>query len=220
MTTENTNGATGTPSAPVPATTANAAPTTPATESTAPTGGTTTAPAETTAAATQQQPETTKPAAPVVPDKYDLKLPEGSLLDANFLARQAETAKALGLSQELAQKQVELASNEVKAYHDAAVAKHQALVTEWMNQAKTDKEIGGDAFAQNAELSRRVVEKYSNPDFMKMLDQTGYGNHPELVRVFARIGRAIGEDTFIPPTAGGKPSKKSPEDVLYGNPST
>ena len=43
------------------------------------------------------------PAAKVAPEKYDLKLPEGSKLDAKHIEKIAADAKARGLSQEDAQ---------------------------------------------------------------------------------------------------------------------
>ena len=213
--TTTTTDATGTPSASGQAATpATAAPATPATDTTAPTGGTSTAaPA---AASTTESAKPAAPAAPVVPEKYDLKLPEKSLLDPSVLERTAASAKARGLTNEQAQKELDAVAGEVAKYHETLLEQHKTTVTEWEQQSRNDKEIGGAAFAANAELSRRVVEKFATPEFAKILNDSGYGNHPELVRVFARIGRAIGEDRPGGSNPGGGAPKKNAEDVLYG----
>ena len=142
------------------------------------------------------------------------------MLDAGVIERTAASAKARGLSQEHAQKELEVIASEVANYQTALLEQHKTKVGEWVQQAKADKEIGGAGFSANAEMSRRVVEKFATPEFVQMLNDSGYGNHPELVRVFARIGRAIGEDQPGGSNPGGKPSKKSAEDVLYGSPPT
>lgn len=212
--TTTTTDATGTPSASGQAATpATAAPATPATDTTAPTGGTSTA-----APAAASTTESAKPAtpAPVVPEKYDLKLPEKSLLDPSVLERTAASAKARGLTNEQAQKELDAVAGEVAKYHETLLEQHKTKVSEWEQQSRNDKEIGGTAFAANAELSRRVVEKFATPEFAKILNDSGYGNHPELVRVFARIGRAIGEDRPGGSNPGGGAPKKNAEDVLYG----
>jgi len=47
------------------------------------------------------------------------------------------------------------------------------------------------------------------------LDQTGMGNHPELVRTFAQIGKAISEDKIH--MGNQSHGERSAADILYPN---
>ena len=52
-----------------------------------------------------------------------------------------------------------------------------------------------------------------NGDVRRMLEETGYGDNPAVIRVFARIGRAMAEDRFV----SGKPAREDLplEERLY-----
>ena len=150
------------------------------------------------------------------PEKYELKLPEGStFLDAKALERTAAFAREQGLTNDEAQALLEREHEVVKTYAESQQAMATQSVQKWAEEAKADKEIGGEAFVKNAELAKRVVERYGTEAFKKALSDTGLGNHPELVRVFVRIAKSMSEDQLVlPKTAGG--TKRTPEEVFYG----
>lgn len=146
----------------------------------------------------------------VVPEKYDLKLSEDSLLDQGSMERIAAIARERGLSNEEAQGFLQEQEKATQTFIDERKAA-------WLAESKADKEIGGDALNENAELAKRVVERFGNPTLKSELDRTGYGNHPELIRLLTRIGKAMSEDKLVKPGAQAQGSK-SLEDVFYGNP--
>lgn len=156
-----------------------------------------------------------KPPEAKAPATYDLKLPEGSLLDKTDIERIVKTAKENEFAQEDAQALLEAEHEAVKAY----ASKQQGAMAEatktWANESKNDKEVGGEKFAENAELARRVVTKFGTPQLTKALTETGLGNHPELVRIMVRIGRALGDDQLVIGTSGAMPAAKSHADKLY-----
>ena len=93
----------------------------------------------------------TPPAAPVV-EKYDLKLPENTLLDAATISEIETYAKEHKLTNDAAQAIIE---REHKALTDFADRQQQAFETAketWKTQAMSDKEIGGDKFNENVEI--------------------------------------------------------------------
>ena len=69
----------------------------------------------------------------------------------------------------------------------------------WVGEIKADKEIGGANFDTSVRHAQAAAKKFGSPEFLAALDATGMGSHPELVRVFARIGKAMAEDTFVAP---------------------
>jgi hypothetical protein len=170
------------------------------------------------APATDGQGTTQQPAAqkPVVPEKYDLKLPDGSMLDAAHLATIGSYAKELGLTQEQAQKFVERDAALVGSFREREASRWNDMVKTWGEQSKADPEIGGEKFTVNSQAAVKALDKFGTPALRKMLNDTGAGNHPELVRVFARIGQAMADDKIVTGSNGGK----LPRDaalVLYGS---
>lgn len=151
-----------------------------------------------------------------LPEKYELKLPKDSALSPEHVEKLSAYAKEQGLSNEQAQGLLERESQAVSEYAATQMAKMKEVQDSWLETAKNDKEIGGEALKQNAELSKRVLERYSTPEFRKELNKTGLGNHPELVRVFSRIGKAMSEDQLVIPGVQ-TPGKKSIASVLYGD---
>lgn len=151
-----------------------------------------------------------------VPDKYDLKIPKDSILDEGHIEKVTAFAKANKLTNDEAQGILDK-DNAFKASviegQQEELAKSQAA---WIEEAKKDTEIGGDKFAENAALAQRVVDKFGTPAFKKALIDSGLGDHPEVIRIFQRMGKQMKDDEFI--MSGSAPTgKKSMEDVFYGD---
>lgn len=184
-----------------------------ATGTTAPAGEGTTGAAAT--AGTGTEGTTAADPQKVVPEKYDLKLPEGDLAvyaDQSTLDSVAAIAKAEGWSNEEAQQRVQEYAEAYKAQADSF------LVT-----LKADPDYGGEKLEQTQKLARAVLEKVRPANtprgkaLRRILDQSGYGNHIEIVSFLADLGKMTGEDTAIVGDAGsGGGGKKDPAEVLYG----
>lgn len=163
--------------------------------------------------AAQAAPDTT-PQAPAVPEKYDFKLDEGSLLDAAYVEQFSQFAKEKKLTQDQAQEFLQREAQALNSFVQKQQQEFEKVQAEWVNQIKTDPEIGGDKFNQSIELAHRALKEFASDSFLKELETTGYGNHPELVRVFAKIGNLIKEDKMISPSAAG--GTRSIEEIFYG----
>jgi hypothetical protein len=153
--------------------------------------------------------------------KYELKLPENSPLKPEHVEQIAAFAKEHGLSPAAAQAIVERDSNAVTAFRKAELDAYQQQAAGWQQAVKSDPEMGGsdERVAETATLSNRVVTQYGTPELKKLFADTSLGNHPELTRIFARLGKAIGNDRFVnPPTNQAAPKKKSDAELFYGTP--
>ena len=154
---------------------------------------------------------------PAAPEKYDLKLPEGSPFDASAIERTAAYARERGLTNDQAQALLERESSAVKGFADAQQANLKATMEGWVKAAQSDTEIGGANFGANVEMAKRALTRYGTDEFRKALEETGLGNHPEVVRTFLRIGKAMAEDRTI--LTGGAPRpQRSMEEIFYGTP--
>lgn len=145
------------------------------------------------------------------PETYDLKAPEGIELEPAALEEFTAIAKELKLSGENAQKLADIA---VKMQQRQA-EKHVATVKEWADQSKTDKEFGGDAFGENVAVARKAIETFGSPELKSLLDATGMGNHPEVIRAFFKAGKAISEGKFVASGARTATPAQSTAKALY-----
>jgi hypothetical protein len=153
---------------------------------------------------------------PVVPDKYDLKIPDGAQLKPEQLEKIAQFAKEQGFSQEQAQKYLERENAVLTEYVNKQQEDFKAQTQSWVEQVKVDKELGGEKFQENMEHATRAFERFATPEFAKIIKESGFGNHPELVRTFFKIGQAMKEDRMVNPPAQGSSAGKSAADLLYG----
>jgi hypothetical protein len=149
--------------------------------------------------------------------KLELTLPEGALLKPEHVETITSFAKEHGLSNAQAQKLLERDAALVEAAVKSQQEHHDQMVAEWKKAASEDKELGGQAFAENLETAHRALKAFASDELLEFLDATGLGNHPGMIRVFNRIGKAMAEDKFVHSKSTGSSARKDPAKVLYGN---
>lgn len=152
---------------------------------------------------------------PSIATAFELAVPAGNLLTKEYVAQLQKDAIAAGLSKDEAQDLLDTQYKAVKDYSDRNNATVEQAKQQWKDASKADPEIGGDNFNKTAEISRRVVEKFGNEAFRKLLNETGFGSYPEVLRFFSKVGAAFSEDQLRPgnPSSGGV--TKSKEDILF-----
>jgi hypothetical protein len=152
-----------------------------------------------------------------VPEKYELNMPEQTLLEAEAVERIAGIARERGLSNEQAQELLDMEHDAVATYHNKQVTAFLQRADTWKQEVVNDKEIGGDNLNKTVSLVNRFLEKYDvDGSFRKDLEVTKYGNHPGLIKVLYRAAKeSFANDEFVqaPLNQGG--SKKSVQDILY-----
>lgn len=174
------------------------------------------------------------PEAPVVPAKPGdapaaaeppklaeliLKAPEKSALTDTDIKAITEMAKAKGLTQDQAQAFVDREAARLDE-HGANLTKQnteafQGLYRTWSEQVSADKDFGGPKQAATIESARRVVAKYADPEFAKILNETPFGSHPGLIRMLARLGQSMREDGVHAGSDTPAAAPVRPADLLY-----
>ena len=149
------------------------------------------------------------------PDKYEFKVVDGLEFDSETLAAYAEVAKELNLPQENAQKVLDKLAPALATQQQQRL---EAAKTEWVEAAKTDKEFGGEKLGENLAAAKRALDKFGTPELRVLLNASGLGNHPEVIRMMVRAGKAISEDKVITSgqDADASASKTDPK-ALYPN---
>lgn len=128
-----------------------------------------------------------------LPEKYEFKMPEGLAVDQVVADKLAAYAKGLKLSGPQAQQLADMGAEMVQRQVEA----HQKTVAGWADSVRTDPEIGGDKLTENMVLARLTRETFGSPELVTILDSSGLGNHPEMVKLFIRIGKGLSEDKFV-----------------------
>lgn len=149
------------------------------------------------------------------PEKYEqFKLPEGVKPDDAVLGEFGKVAKELGLKQDGAQKLVDFYGNAVKQVVAAHAEEGNKLVATWLAEAKSDKQIGGADFDKNVGKAVAVVNKF-NPTVKAIMDASGFGNHPEVIRLLVKVADAIGEDGLKVGQSGGGSTPVHPGHIMF-----
>ena len=149
--------------------------------------------------------------ASAAPEKYEFTMPDGVELDAAAADEFSAIAKELKLSQADAQRIADVATKMQQKQAET----HVATVKGWAESCKTDKEFGGDNLEQNLSVARKAIDTFGSPELKALLNTSGLGNHPEVVRFAFKAGKAISEDTFVKAGARVPTPESSLEKRLY-----
>ena len=132
------------------------------------------------------------------PEKYeDFKFPEGVTPDGELLTKFHEIGKKHGFSQETAQALIDFHGEQLLKANSDLQKSWDATVEGWLAEAKADKDIGGAKYDENLAHGKNALKAFNaSPKFMDMLNATGVGNHPEMIRFLSAVGRAVADDKF------------------------
>lgn len=165
------------------------------TEAETSTEGTATAEAETDAEGETDEAEAEQGAPE---DGYqEFTMPEGYTLDEKAHEAFLDTAKELNLSQEAAQALIDYDAKRVQSQTEAAEAAWNDQVAEWQSTVQNDEEMGKGNYESSMALANKAVDAFGGPELRNFLDESGLGNHPDLIRAFYKAGKAIGEDRLV-----------------------
>ena len=148
-------------------------------------------------AATQQAatPATeAKPAVATAPESYEFTPAEGYEFDPKTLAAYSEVAKELNLPQESAQK---ILDKMAPAMAEKQAAQIEEIRNQWAESSKTDKEFGGEKLTESLASAKKALDAFGTPELVTLLNESGMGNHPDVIRFMVRAGKAISEDGFV-----------------------
>ena len=136
----------------------------------------------------------TKLGRPESPDKYDLSGIVPDTYNQDVLEQFKQKAHETGMSQEGVRKMAEW-DKEVEVKQHEAINKARAIQDDQhIMTLKTELGANFDAEVKNA---RKALDAYTDKAFKQYMDESGLGNHPALVKAFAKIGRELSEDRLV-----------------------
>ena len=98
----------------------------------------------------------------------------------------------------LTQEQAKLVSDSYIELERAFAAKQNetraSLQKEWISNLQSEF---GSAFNQQVEVAKRAVSTFGGDELKQILNESGLGSHPTVVKMFAKIGRNLLEDRLV-----------------------
>ena len=161
-----------------------------------------------------------------VPEAYELTAPEGFAgLDPEAVAVATPVFKELGLSNDQANKLMPVAGEFAKRITAERDSQILASIGEqrkaWLEEAKADKEIGGTNWDASLASAAKALDQLGftkGSPLRNVLNDSGLGNHPEMIRAWAKVGKAIGEDSDFVRGGGAGRAKPTDAELFYGKP--
>ena len=158
------------------------------------------------------------------PEKYEFNSKVADApdeLDPEVLTAFGEVAKELALPQEAAQKVLDKVAPVMQARQAAVV---EQVKLDWANESQADKEFGGESLNDNLEIAKSSLNAFGTDALKSLLQESGLGNHPEVIRFMYRAGKAISEDSYVGNSDGANAKSNGiPKDfngianALYSN---
>ncbi|MDR2427201.1 MAG: hypothetical protein LBD46_08510 [Endomicrobium sp.] len=145
---------------------------------------------------------------PKATEYTDFKFPEGMTPDEKLIQGFKGLAKEMGLTQEQAQKYVDLQANSALAYAKAEQDAYVTRTNKW--KAETDQYLGADKEKKLALAAKAMKASGVEKELREMFDKTGLGNHPLFVKLLVFAGGQIADDTM----PGGSPGKEAKLDSV------
>lgn len=144
------------------------------------------------------------------PESYEFAESEQYQVDSQVIDAFKDAAKDLDLSNDAAQKLVDKMAPQIA---QRQVEQVQAIQQEWAETAMADKEFGGEKLQENLAVARKAIEQFGTPELNELLQKSGLGNHPEVIRLMYRAGKSISPDTYVGASQGSGPAKGQPRDM-------
>ena len=135
---------------------------------------------------------------PETVDKYDLKAPEG--FNPEVLGKFKELAHGAGILPQQAEKLMNFYQDLNKNATEANQTQMKAKMEEGVNSLRKE---WGNAFDQEVEVAKAGLQSFGDDNFKKFLDESGLKSHPEMVKLFNRLGKATGEKGIKGEGTGG-----------------
>lgn len=128
----------------------------------------------------------------------ELKAPEGIVFDEGISKSFVDIVNKFAISREAAAALTELQVNAVKSMEEKSNSAYEAMQTQWRTETEKDTEIGGKNLPVTLTTISKIMDRYGTPELRGVLDLTGAGNNPHVIKFFHNIAKDFAEGKMIP----------------------
>lgn len=146
----------------------------------------------------------------------DFKIAEQLQVDDETLSLAKATFREMGLTQEQAQKLIDL-QNSLALKQDATLTKTveaetQKLIGKWEAAVRADEELGGADLGEKMKIARSAATKLGCEDALMVISEARLSSNPAILRLLYRAGMALSEGAYV---QGSVVGEKDLVSILY-----
>lgn len=153
-----------------------------------------------------------KAAAAVIPEKYEIKPPEGMQLNQVMLDKAQPIFKELKLTQEGAQKLANFYAEALSTIQQEQADVFKAFVAN--SKVETIKALGPN-YKQELAYAAKVRDRFLSPETVETLEAVGLANDQHLIQDLIKLGKLISEDKLIEGKRQVPGGEKSAAEIMY-----
>lgn len=148
--------------------------------------------------------------------EYNFTIPENTAVDGNVLDKFKNIAKELKLTNDQAQKFIDLQVEINNTYQQV----YESTMSEWRSMTEKDSEIGGNKLKDVLNRSNDLVRNYAGAEFedlTNILKETAICNHPAFIKFLNRVAIAMEEDKIDgtnAPNVNGRDDRSVAEKIF------
>ena len=120
-----------------------------------------------------------------------------------------EFAHDTGLTQQQADNILNLYADNQEQEEAESVQQHKDLEVNTTMQLQKE---WGKNYDGKLDYAKRAFAQFASPELSQLMDESGLGNHPEMLRAFSKVGEMMGEDSLVVGTGLGS-SQLSPQQA-------
>ena len=125
------------------------------------------------------------------PETYDLGA--GEDVAAETVQSVEAFARANDMTNDQAKAVLADRQEQAEAFEVGQREAFNAKVEAWENEVKSDPDMGGDKYPDTIADAKRAMDHFATDEFRNTLEESGLGSNPGVVRMMAKIGRAMKE---------------------------
>lgn len=146
---------------------------------------------------------------PSVPETVDAYAFDGKAIDGGILDTLRAAAHQAGMTVEQFSAIAGSFDQQTQAFLQGETERREKMV----NELKAE---WGNNYDANVAQSKRAMMVFGTPELSKVLNETGLGEHPEIVKHFRALSLAMKEDSFL--GSENKGVKVGPSRTDFGDP--
>lgn len=144
-----------------------------------------------------------------------LQFPEDLEHNVEDLSDFQTLVSELDISEEKAQKLLDFVAQKSRNHHLTEAEKKLKEKQNLIETAQKDAEFGQHNFNASLQLAQDALHQFGDEKLFDLLEEKDLGDHPEVIRLFYKIGKTMREDQFTGSHDQNNPSSKTLADILY-----
>lgn len=152
--------------------------------------------------------------------KYKLTMPDGIEVDQGMLDKLSPIWREKGFTHEEAQAMTDMYIGQRTDEVERAAETQAEQVTSWEAEVAADKDIGGSNLDATLTSAKSALTRFGTPELTAVLESSGLGSNPEVIRLLANVGSQLKDDDIPTPNGGNERAEPNTDEAraerLYG----